>query len=195
MDHFIHLENCGERTYASRIKALHIDTLTYVCLKKREKRQILHSDLEVSLIQETMNSHPNFVHTLFVLEKFFVQEYIPQDCSEIFINQKNIKEENVKFILKNVLEALKFLHRKKIIHANICCKFFNLEFFDFIVKNIRIKENGEIKLQEGLMVMKKEGVMAKLPQIKNFEYKLRYRSPEMLLKRDFGTAADIWGLG
>jgi serine/threonine protein kinase len=133
MDHYIRIESCGEGTYITRMKAIHIDTLNLVCLKRREKgpKQIPHY-LEVTAAREIMNSHPNFVHTLNVLEKYFVQEYIPQDCAEIlskFYYNSKFNEENVKFILKNVLEALKFLHSKKFLHADICRTFFNYKFF------------------------------------------------------------------
>ena len=67
-------------------------------------------------------------------EVFIVMEFFEMDMRELIINKmKNLDERTVLKIVKDCLEALKFLHKNNIVHRDI--KPSNL----FITDNFRVK--------------------------------------------------------
>ena len=99
----------------------------------------------------------------------------------MFLAQKQILHENEsKFFIAELILAIEYLHAKDIIYR------------DLKPENILIFDDGHIKLAD--FGLAKEGVQD-MKNAKSFCGSPAYLSPEMIIRRSVGKAADIYGIG
>lgn len=107
-----------------------------------------------------------------------MEHFSRTSLSEFARKQRPITDELLRGIVRQIAEAVAYLHRMKISHR------------DLKPENVLINENGEIKLIDmGLALMgeNSEVKVAGTPQ---------YMSPELLLKKEYDPfKADIWAFG
>jgi len=110
---------------------------------------------------------------------YLVLEYLPEgDLAHYFKNDLPSKEETIN-IMCQIIDAIKYCHRKGIVHR------------DIKLENILIDENMNIKLTDfGLSIFKKGD--------EKFNDEVgtpRYTAPEILTGEGYNEGVDIWGLG
>lgn len=117
---------------------------------------------------------------------YFVFEYIDHDLSGLLDTKYKFSELEVKVIIKQLFEALHFLHEKKIVHR------------DIKTSNILITQRHEVKLADfGLArcIESFDGRDQK-SDMSNNVITLWYRPPELLLGSiKYSTTVDIWSAG
>ena len=188
----------GSGTYGRVYKALCLKTNVYVALKKID---ISKQDMEgfpITAIREIkllkMLNHQNIIKLREIVvskpsEKnknrgstFLVFDYMDHD----FVGLKNIKIEftlpQIKCIIYQILQGVKYLHEKKIMHR------------DLKSANILLNNKGEVKIADFGLARQ----ISTNPQMlyTNKVVTLWYRAPEILLgSQDYGTPVDIWSVG
>jgi serine/threonine protein kinase len=94
--------------------------------------------------------------------------------------ERKLEEKNCKFIFKQIIEALFYLHENNIIHR------------DIKLENIIIKNKTEIKIIDF-------GFSICAPRDKFLDFFCgtpNYMPPEIILKKDYlGEFSDIWSIG
>ncbi|XP_061393739.1 cyclin-dependent kinase 10 [Musca vetustissima] len=188
---FEKLNRIGEGTYGIVYRARDTRTNQIVALKKvrmdQEKDGLPVSGLrEITILKQC--KHDNIVNLIDVvvgksLESIFlVMEYCEQDLASLLDNMAQpFSESEVKCIVLQVLQALKYMHSRYIIHR------------DLKVSNLLMTDKGCVKIADfGLarLIGIPSGPMT--PQVVT----LWYRSPELLLGAPTQTTAvDMWAVG
>ena len=144
-------------------------------------------------------NHPNIIKLIEVKEDSSSYNYICEFCNDKTINKyleetsdKQLSEEIVKFIMEQVVSAVKYLHDKKIVHRdikpeNIFIKYNSEE--DSLNKNIL---NSKIILG-GFYASTHLKKGNSLDIIVGTPY---FMPPEMILNNgDYNEKTDIWSLG
>lgn len=188
----------GSGTYGRVFKALCLQTNSNVALKKID---ISKQDLEgfpITAIREIkllkMLDHPNIIRLREIVvskpsannkqrgSTFLVFDYMDHD----FVGLKNIKIDftlpQIKCIIFQILQGVKYLHEKKILHR------------DLKSANILFNNNGEVKIADFGLARQ----ISIHPQMlyTNKVVTLWYRAPEILLgSQEYGPAVDIWSVG
>ena len=97
---------------------------------------------EISILLDT--NHPNILKLFEIKENnnkiFIVEEYF-SDSLEDFFKRNNIEylsEEIVQYIMRQIIEAIKYLHNKKIIHRDLKLENITINYDD---KNDEINNN------------------------------------------------------
>lgn len=188
---FEKLNRIGEGTYGVVYRARDTQSNEIVALKKVrmdvEKDGIPVSGLREIQILKSCN-HVNIVKLNEVvvgksLENIFLSmEYCEQDLASLLDNMKDpFSESQVKCITLQVLEGLRYLHNKFIIHR------------DLKVSNLLMTDGGLVKIADfGLARLYKRPSVNMTPQVVT----LWYRAPELLLgSKEHTTAIDMWSLG
>ena len=115
---------------------------------------------------------------------YVVTEYMSSDLMQIIHSNNSLTEEHVKFILFQILSALKYLHSADIIHR------------DLKPSNILINEDCEIKIWDfGLAraVQRSEHAAYDMTQYVTTRI---YRAPELLFNLgEYTRVIDVWSVG
>ena len=188
----------GSGTYGRVFKALCLKTNSNVALKKID---ISKQDMEgfpITAIREIkllkMLDHPNIIKLREIVvskpssnnknrgSTFLVFDYMDHD----FVGLKNIKMDftlpQIKCIIFQILQGVKYLHEKKILHR------------DLKSANILFNNQGEVKIADFGLARQ----ISLHPQMlyTNKVVTLWYRAPEILLgSQEYGPAVDIWSVG
>jgi serine/threonine protein kinase len=141
--------------------------------------------------------HPNITKYLdseIIENTYFIYlEYVPGGSLKFIIDKYGpLKENLIKKYLKQILDALEYLHSKKIVHRDIKCA------------NILIDVKGNIKFSDfgcsGQML--DDDYVNELNSIGNSDEfldslkgTLPWMAPEVVLQQKYGKRADIWSLG
>ncbi|KAM7346774.1 cyclin-dependent kinase 10 [Cochliomyia hominivorax] len=188
---FEKLNRIGEGTYGIVYRARDTRTNEIVALKKvrmdQEKDGLPVSGLrEITILKSC--KHENIVNLLDVvvgksLESIFlVMEYCEQDLASLLDNMSQpFSESEVKCIILQVLQGLKYMHSRYIIHR------------DLKVSNLLMTDKGCVKIADfGLARLFGLPSGPMTPQVVT----LWYRSPELLLGSPTQTTAvDMWAVG
>jgi len=190
-DNYEKIEKIGEGTYGVVYKARHKETSSIVALKKirleNEDEGVPSTAMrEISLLKELV--HPNVVslQEVYLTESrlYLVFEFLSMDLKRYLDNlpeEEYIDKMLLKSYLYQVLEALLFCHKRRVIHR------------DLKPQNLLIDSNGIIKLADfGLA----RAFIIPLRAYTHEVVTLWYRAPEVLLGCPrYATPVDMWSVG
>ncbi|KAI5949452.1 CTK1 [Candida theae] len=187
------VQQVGEGTYGKVYKAKHSITNECVAVKKlrleseREGFPIT-AIREIKLLQSF--DHPNIVGLLEMMVEhnqiYMVFDYMDHDLTGLLTHPElELQECHRKFIFKQLMEGLDYLHEKRIIHR------------DIKGSNILLDNLGNLKIADfGLARTMKILGEGEVADFTNRVITIWYRPPELLLgATDYGREVDIWGVG
>ena len=149
-------------------------------LKYKETKEKLKNEVEVlsklhhPFINQILDSFETDTHF------FIVMEYVCGDLLSFIRKRNKLKEDSAKIIFKQIIEGLKYIHKKKIIHRDI--KLDNI-LID-LTNTIKICDFGvSRKFEKGNLIYERCGTPA-------------YIAPEIYAKIGYeGCQCDIWSAG
>ena len=190
---FILQKKIGQGAYGVVFKAIDKKTKEQVALKKlfgafQDEVDSQRTFREVMLLQE-LNGHDNIIRLLNVikaendLDLYLVFDYMEADLFNV-IRANILQDIHKKFIIYQILKAIKFIHSADIIHR------------DLKPSNIFINSDCHIKLGDFGLAR----TLDHNPHIQNMvtEYVATrwYRAPEMILAaQKYGKPIDMWSVG
>lgn len=193
IDVYKRIVQVGEGTYGKVYKAKNAVTDEYVALKKlrleteREGFPIT-AIREIKLLQSF--EHENIVGLLEIMVEhnqiYMIFDYLDHDLTGLLSHPDLILEEcHRKFIFKQLMDGLNYLHKKRVLHR------------DIKGSNILLDNVGKVKIADfGLARTMKIVNTNELPDYTNRVITIWYRPPELLLgATDYGREIDIWGVG
>lgn len=187
LEDFNVVSEIGKGGYSSVILSEHKETKRRYAIKcafkmKKGKDRSERTRTEIKVLKKL--KHDNIIQLKGHFEDdqniYLVLEYISgKDCAKFFKNNLPGKTE-VKFIMRQLIEAVMYCHSHGIVHR------------DIKLENILIDNNYKIKLTDfGLC-----GIKNNPDDI--FSQSLgtvRYTAPEMLQGNGYNESIDIWGIG
>ena len=187
MTEFLILSELGKGGYSTVFYCEHKKTKRRYAVKvafkfKKGKDRSERTRTEVRILRKL--KHQNIIRLKGSFEDtdniYLVLEYIPgKDCSKFFKNNLPTKSQ-VKFIMRQLVEAVHYCHTRGIVHR------------DIKLENILIDEHHKIKLTDfGLCGIKQ----SEYDMFSQSLGTVRYTAPEMLQGNGYNESIDIWGLG
>lgn len=169
--------------------AKNVNTGEVVVIKIVDKRKAIGSQRKKAVLDE-LNvlkvKHPAVIELkdFFVTKDYLVlvMEYCKGgDLFGLVVKLKGIPEQRAKFIFKQILEGIHYLHKLNIIHR------------DIKLENILLKEKDtdEVKITDFGMSRIVSRVHLATTQCGTTEY----TAPEVFLMKPYGYACDCWSLG
>ena len=159
-------------------------------------------DMEISILKDV--NHPNIIKLIDIKESlenvYIIIEYCNGGTLEEYLDKyKKLSEEIVQYIMKQVIEAFKYLFNKKIMHRHLHLDNILIDYEDENDKNNNIMK-GRIKIIDfGFARYLKKGELAK-----SILGSPIYDSPIIIKKINrepahkeigYDEKEDIWGLG
>ena len=190
---FIFQKKVGQGAYDVVFKVIDKKTKEQVALKKlfgafQDEVDSQRTFREVMLLQE-LNGHDNIIRLLNVikaendLDLYLVFDYMEADLFNV-IRANILQDIHKKFIIYQILKALKFIHSADIIHRDL--KPSNI----FINSDCHIKL-GDFGLARTLQYTPHLGTM-----VTEYVATRWYRAPEMILAgQKYGKPIDMWSVG
>lgn len=187
---FRSIRSIGEGTFGIVYLALDVKENKYVALKKgrvRKSRDGIDYNTLQELRQLSELNHPNILKILGVFpggNSFYIaEEFLPISVAAL-INPANkviLKNEDIKCIMKMLLEGVNYLHENYILHR------------DLKPDNLLLSENGILKLIDfGLSCDYPSDFGEMISQVVTQWYK----APELCFgATHYGPAIDIWSVG
>ena len=159
-------------------------------VNKTASRELKALKYEVSIMREL--NHPNIVKYIYTdadpnkKRMDILLEYVPGgSLSGLLKRFGGFNEKITKIYLRQILDALTYIHSKGIIHRDLKCA-------NILINNdasIRVSDFGASKK---LAKNKNTGNFEQCKSLKGSPYWL---APEIALREGHGTEADIWSLG
>lgn len=191
------IKEIGSGSYSSVYKAKKKDEDILVAIKELRNGMTTEgfsttSLREIQLLQEI--KHQNIIKIIEIIynkDKFIEQsssvaivfEYMPHDLSSFIKNQEiysQVTQGQLKGYMKQILEAIQFLHKNNIMHRDIKSS------------NILISNDNIIKLTDFGLARRKNDIGCYTKHMVT----LWYRSPELLLGEErYGNEVDLWSIG
>jgi mitogen-activated protein kinase 15 len=184
----------GKGAYGVVFKATDKKTKEVVALKKlygafRDDTDSQRTFREVMLLQE-LNGHDNIIRLLNVIKAendmdlYLIFEYMEADLYNV-IRAGILQEVHKKFIIYQLLKAIKFLHSGDIIHR------------DLKPSNVFINSDCQIKIGDfGLARTLTSGKKGFKGIITDYVATRWYRAPEMLMgSTKYAKPIDMWSVG
>ncbi|KAL4506793.1 hypothetical protein ABPG72_001214 [Tetrahymena utriculariae] len=190
LNDFKFLKELGHGSYATVRSALHKKTNFVVAIKSYDKSKLLdphkkqNLDREIKILQNL--SHNSIIKLYKVIENSqsmnLVMEYSSSIPLNVYLKQKSGKrlhELEAKVIFRQILEAVLYLHKKRVIHR------------DIKLENILINSNRKIKLIDfGFSIQVQPSF-----KLTMFCGTPNYMAPEIINKKGYSFEVDIWALG
>jgi len=171
----------------------------YVALKKIPIRK-LEEGLPINIVREvlaySMIHHENIISLRDAFPQsmnlVLVFDYIPLNLYQVIMNYPDIlTEQNIKSIMKMILNGMAYCHAHSIIHR------------DLKPSNILVTQDGILKIgdfgQSRLHLLKKKESTPHAVSHHNYTHKVAtrwYRSPELLFgSRQYDQGVDLWAIG
>ncbi|CUM67711.1 uncharacterized protein PRCAT00005416001 [Priceomyces carsonii] len=187
------VQQVGEGTYGKVYKAKNCITEEFVALKKlrleseREGFPIT-AMREIKLLQSF--DHENVVGLLEMMiehnQIYMVLDYMDHDLTGLLTHPDlKLEESHKKFIFKQLMEGLNYLHKRRVIHR------------DIKGSNILLDNMGRVKIADFGLARTMKIVNDHIsPDYTNRVITIWYRPPELLLgSTNYGREVDIWGVG
>ena len=188
---FIFQKKVGQGAYGVVFKVIDKKTNEQVALKKlfgafQDEVDSQRTFREVMLLQE-LNGHDNIIRLLNVikaendLDLYLVFDYMEADLFNV-IRANILQEIHKKFIIYQILKALKFIHSADIIHR------------DLKPSNIFINSDCHVKLGDFGLARTLAHRMGTI--VTEYVATRWYRAPEMILSgQKYGKPIDMWSVG
>ena len=148
-------------------------------LTRQQRRELLFN--EVVILRDYR--HPNIITLLgahLVEEQLWlVLELLPASLTDI-VTTSLMTEQQMATVLREVLQALAFLHRQGVIHRDIKSD------------SVLLGEDGRVKLAEFGFCGAVGGEVAQRRSLVGTPY---WMAPEVISRVGYGTEVDIWSLG
>ena len=187
------LNKVGKGTFGTVYKAFELSTGRIVAVKKIKlhKNQNKNSILkEIELLKNI--DHPNIVKYYNYIEEeneniyYIIMEYLDGGTLENYLieNKNNIDENESRIIIKQLLEALNYLHYK----CDICHR-------DIKPENILFSKNNQ---NIPLIKLVDFGLSSDFFESKNILENcgtLIYMAPEQISRKIYSKAVDVWSVG
>jgi serine/threonine protein kinase len=124
---------------------------------------------------------------------FIYLEYVPGGSLRYIIDKFGpLKENLIKKYLKQILDALEYLHSKKIVHRDIKCANILLD----VKGNIKFSDFGcSGQMLDNEFVNELSSVGNSDEFLDSLKGTLPWMAPEVVLQQKYGKRADIWSLG
>lgn len=167
----------GRRKYTGQIVAL-----KFINKKGKSRKELRSLRLEIDILREL--NHPNIILMLDFFETknefCVVTEYAQGELFQILEDDKQLPEEEVQRIAKQLVQALHYLHSQRIIHR------------DMKPQNILIGARGTVKLCDFGFARTMSSNTIVLTSIKGTPL---YMAPELVQEKPYDHTADLWSLG
>ena len=190
---FIFQKKVGQGAYGVVFKVIDKKTKELVALKKlfgafQDDTDSQRTFREVMLLQE-LNGHDNIIRLLNVIKAendkdlYLVFDYMEADLFNV-IRANILQEIHKKFIIYQILKALKFIHSADIIHR------------DLKPSNIFINSDCHIKLGDFGLARTVDHNPRMGGVVTNYVATRWYRAPEMILSgHKYEKPIDMWSVG
>ena len=190
---FILQKKVGQGAYGVVFKAIDKKTKELVALKKlfgafQDDTDSQRTFREVMLLQE-LNGHDNIIRLLNVIKAqndtdlYLVFDYMEADLFNV-IRANILQEIHKKFIIYQILKALKFIHSADIIHR------------DLKPSNIFINSDCHVKLGDFGLARTLDHNPRLGGLVTEYVATRWYRAPEMILSgHKYGKPTDLWSVG
>lgn len=186
-------QQVGEGTYGKVYKAKNDVTGEFVALK-RLRLELEREGFPITAIREIKLlqsfDHKNIVGLLEMMVEqnhiFMVFDYMEHDLTGLLTHPDlKLQESHRKFLFKQLMEGLNYLHHKRIIHRDI-------KGSNILVDSVGILKIADFGLARPMKILKD----GEKPDYTNRVITIWYRPPELLLgSTDYGREVDIWGVG
>lgn len=187
LDRYHVLGQIGEGSFGRVFKGRQKCTGQFVALKFMSKagksgKELAELRTEVSILQRL--DHPNIILMLDCFETardvVLVTEYAHGELFQILTEDKELPEVVVQAIAKQLVSALHYLHRHRIIHR------------DMKPQNVLVGSGGNVKLADFGFARQMSASTMMCTSIKGTPL---YLAPEIFHDQAYEHKADLWGLG
>ena len=187
MENYVVIEKIGEGSFGKVYKGRRkytgqIVAIKFISKKGKSKKELRNLRQEIDILREL--NHPNIILMLdfFETKREFcvVTEYAQGELFQILEDDKELPEEEVQKIAKQLVQALHYLHSQRIIHR------------DMKPQNILIGAQGTVKLCDFGFARAMSSQTIVLTSIKGTPL---YMSPELVQEKPYDHTADLWSLG
>ncbi|KRX06124.1 Protein kinase-like domain [Pseudocohnilembus persalinus] len=189
MDNFEFGKVLGLGSYAVVRQSVHKPTNQILAIKTYDKKK-LSDPMKLKNVQREIKilsrlRHPNIIRLYQIIETDNQVHLIMELSSQTPLNDfmktkrsKRVNEEEARLIIKQLAEALKYGHRKCVVHR------------DIKLENVLIDQNKIVKLVDfGFAVVVPPGHYLNI-----FCGTPSYMAPEIVNKQDYAFSVDVWAL-
>ncbi|XP_055057779.2 serine/threonine-protein kinase 33 isoform X2 [Misgurnus anguillicaudatus] len=188
----------GQGNFGFVCEATHIETQKKWAIKKVNKEKagtsgVKHLEREVSIMKQVKHEHIIHLEEVFETPKrmYLVTELCEEgDLKHLLQKNKSFTEEQTRQIIKNISEAIVYLHKKDIVHRD-------LKLENILVKSChRGNDNDVVNIKVtdfGLSVQK--GGVGSENMLQAACGTPIYMAPEVINAQQYSQQCDVWSIG
>lgn len=188
----------GQGGFGVVCEATHIETQRKWAIKKVNKEKagtsgVKHLEREVSIMKQVKHEHIIHLEEVFETPKrmYLVTELCEGgDLKDLLQKNKHFTEEETRRIIKSLLEAIVYLHKKDIVHRD-------LKLENILVKNCHQGNDNDmvnIKVTDFGLSVQKGGVGSE-NMLQATCGTPMYMAPEVIDGHEYSQQCDLWSIG